>query len=120
MGATFITQQAILLLSENTILQTFLNKYRPFTDPRVPKGLYYGPMSVNTDPLGNPVKRLTACPVEVQKAILLKTNCIFPLYNIAYRTSNINPIVRIGRTAFALFSCKATQETALTVCPTVC
>ena len=23
-------------------------------DPKVPKGLYYGPRSANTDPLGNP------------------------------------------------------------------
>ena len=37
-----------------SILQTFCNKYRPFTDPKVPKGLYYRPRSVNTDPLGNP------------------------------------------------------------------
>jgi len=28
--------------------------YRPFTDPKVQKGLYYRPRSVNTDPLGNP------------------------------------------------------------------
>ena len=37
-----------------SILQTFWNKYRPFRDPKVPKGLYYRPLSVNTDPLGNP------------------------------------------------------------------
>ena len=31
-----------------------IHKYRPFTDPEVPKGLYNRPRSVNTDPLGNP------------------------------------------------------------------
>ena len=36
------------------MLQSFNRKYRPFTDPKVPKGLYYRPRSVNTDPLGNP------------------------------------------------------------------
>ena len=47
---TFITHQAILvfvsLINEKYIF------YRPFRDPKVPKGLYYRPRSVNTDHLG--------------------------------------------------------------------
>ena len=39
------------------VLFSKIQFYRPFTentDPIVPKGLYYSPRSVNTDPLGNP------------------------------------------------------------------
>ena len=50
METTFNTQQAILifvsLINEKYIF------YRPFRDPKVPKGLYYRPRSVNTDHLG--------------------------------------------------------------------
>ena len=56
---SWIIQQAIFCilivnLWKIPILQTFWHKYRPFTDPKMPKGLYYRPRSVNTDPLGNP------------------------------------------------------------------
>ena len=49
--------ELVSLINEKLpILQTFLHKYRPFTDPERPKGLYYRPRSVNTDPLGNPAR----------------------------------------------------------------
>ena len=50
-----VTLLFVVNCSKIPILQTFLKKYRPFTDPKVPKDLYYRPRSVNTDPLGNPV-----------------------------------------------------------------
>ena len=38
------------------LIQAKQHYYRPLrnTDPKSPKGLYYRPRSVNTDPLGNP------------------------------------------------------------------
>ena len=52
------------------ILQTFWHKYRPFTDPKMPKGLYYRPRSVNTDPLGNPAN----CKLFGQKMWVFQTS----------------------------------------------
>ena len=40
----------------NFIFSKKYQVYRPFTDRKVQKGLYYRPRSVNTDPLGNPEK----------------------------------------------------------------
>ena len=39
--------------TQNVKIRTFWKKYRPKTDPKWPKGPYYGPRSVNKDPSGS-------------------------------------------------------------------